>query len=233
MGQGGLAPPGTLSHLPLGVDGVWRSGGLDRTIDKVFYTSYHLTFWKDNIICNVSLTKGGSLIREPLSEAQMHLVENIARKVLANKEGKPFTIAAAAPPTWKVMPVSLVAHGKEMNGTAKAVSYEGKVYAASDALSALGLTVKAEKMPEKPKDRREAFKEFYLNKVRIVEVEKGNTHLKFEVGEKFYLVNGERTSLDTPARLVDGTPMVPLEVAAKALNLSFVWDAQRRVARVG
>jgi hypothetical protein len=163
----------------------------------------------------------------------MHLTENVARKILANKEGKQFTIATAAPKTWQVMPVSVVLRGKEMKGAARMVTCADEVYAAPDALTALGLTVKAEKIPERRKMSREAFKEFYLNKVKTVEVAKGKTHLKFEIGEKFYLVNGKRTPLDTPARLVDGVPLVPLEAAAKALKLSFVWDAQRRVARVG
>jgi hypothetical protein len=233
IGQSGLAPPGTLTNLPLGVDGVWWTGGLSRVAGKVVYINYGLVFWKDNVVCDVSLTKGGTWITEPLSESQMHLVENVARKILANKEGRQFTIVAAAPKEWQVMPVSLVVRDKEMKENSKAVAYAGQVYAAPDVLTALGLTVKAEKMPEKPKNRREAFKEFYLNKVKTVEVEKDQTNLKFEVGEKFYLVNGERTPLDTPARLVDGVPMVPLEVTAQALKMNFAWDAQRRVARVG
>jgi hypothetical protein len=226
-------PSGTLSNLPLGADGVWRSGGLRKVGDKIVYTNYTLVFWKDNIVCKIQFGKNGTWIREPLSEAEMHLTENVARKILANKEGKQFTIATAAPKTWQVMPVSVVLRGKEMKGGARMVTCADEVYAAPDALTALGLTVKAEKIPERQKMSREAFKEFYLNKVKTVEVAKGKTHLKFEIGEKFYLVNGKRTPLDTPARLVDGVPLVPLEAAAKALKLSFVWDAQHRVARVG
>jgi hypothetical protein len=263
----GFMPPGTMSNLPLGVDGSWWIGTMTEVEGKEVYASYHLVFWKDQVVCAVRFHKGGSLIAEPLSEREMHLepirkpvtlsgakglngeilrsaqndkgfsdrllVENIARKILANKEGRQFTIAAAAPSMWKVMPVSLVAHDKETKKAGKTVAYEGQVYAAPDALTALGLTVKVETMPEKPKDKREAFKDFYLNKVKTVVVEKDKTNLKFEVGEKFYFVNGERTPLDTPARLVDGVPMVPLAVAAKALRMNFAWDAQRRVARVG
>ncbi len=231
--QAGYMPPGTLSNLPLGVDGVWWAGGRRKVEGKIVFGDYTLVFWKDNIVCKVSLGKGGTWIREPLSESQMHLTENVVRKILANKEGKQFTITAAAPQTWQVMPVSLVLRGKEMKGAAKTVSCADEVYAAPDALTALGLTVKVAKMPERRKMSREVFKEFYLNKMKTVEVEKGKTNLKFEVGEKSYLVNGKHTPLVAPARLVDGVPMVPLTAVTKPLKLSFVWDSQRRVARVG
>jgi hypothetical protein len=94
------------------------------------------------------------------------------------------------------------------------------VYVSPAALEAVGAQVTWVASPKpKPGEKYiEAFQRYYGQKV--IGVGKGEVKVEFRFGEKTAQVNGEEVALDSPARFIDGLPMVPLEAVKDRLSLA-------------
>lgn len=165
----------------------------------------------------------------PLTREEIYLVENVARKVLANLEGLPFEVTTEPPKNWIVMPVQILLQGKplEVKPTRyksrikpppgypdsyeimppKPALWEGHVYVAPPVLEALGLKVEWD-----PRSRD-------LDDLKVT-VLRGEKKMTFTLGKKeATMADGTTRSLEVAPRMLDGFPVVPLEAVAAAFGL--------------
>jgi N-acetylmuramoyl-L-alanine amidase len=65
-----------------------------------------------------------------------------------------------------------------------------------------------------------------------VYVTKGDRVVVIPINEKFAYINGNKTDLSTPAKIINNKTMIPLRFAAEALDLEVGWDKTTRVASI-
>ena len=61
---------------------------------------------------------------------------------------------------------------------------------------------------------------------RMVVATSGNTDVRLRIGDRQAQVNGQWQTLDVPARIVNGSTMVPLRFVSEALGADVMWNAQ-------
>jgi len=166
-----VVPRGTSSGEPLGVELCWRGGGIPDGDTPAAWGYGLYILWKDNLVGEVDIRGVGTLMKHPVTKEEIHLVENVARKVLANLEGIPFEVTTKPPKDWIFKPVRLLVRGQPLTvprkrytsgwrhplggGPARPnlecemtppnpVLWRGHVLVAPSVLEALGLQVKTE-----------------------------------------------------------------------------------------
>jgi len=222
-----VIPRGTATGDPLGVELCWGGGSL-------LMWGYRLrVLWKDNLAGEVGISYRGAWPREPLpplTPEEIYLVENVARKVLANLEGIPFEVTTEPPKDWIVKPVQLLFQRKPLEVKPKHYksrikplpgspdSYEvvppkpalwgGQVYVAPPVLEALGLKVEWD-----PQSRD-------LDALKVT-VLRGEQKMTFTLGRKeATMADGTTRPLEGAPRMLDGFPVVPLEAVTTAFGLA-------------
>jgi hypothetical protein len=69
-------------------------------------------------------------------------------------------------------------------------------------------------------------------KTKTVTGAKDGVSVSLAIGENAATVNGARTPLDVPARIVSGRTLVPIRFVAESLSAAVEWDASRRVVAI-
>lgn len=67
---------------------------------------------------------------------------------------------------------------------------------------------------------------------QTVTADKGPTHVRLTIGLRTASINGEPTSLDLPAQIMDGATMVPLRFVSEALGANVDWNAQNQTVMI-
>lgn len=67
----------------------------------------------------------------------------------------------------------------------------------------------------------------YLNENRVALAYRENVEIEITDEKTLPYVNGEKISLDTPAKIIDGNIYVPIRLAAKSLGFNVGWDEEQ------
>ena len=190
---------GTFTGDPLGTDACWSNRGYDGKF------RYQLYFLKDTLTCSIDVYGTGTRIEREVSAEETYLVENIARKIIANIKRIPFEITTGPPKQWIVMPATMKFQGKPVDVKPRPAFWEGHVYVAPPVLKALGLQVEWD---EWDKDLKQ------------ITVSRGEEKMVFTLGEKTaQRSDGTTQPLEGAPRMLDGFPVVPLEAVTAAFGL--------------
>lgn len=68
--------------------------------------------------------------------------------------------------------------------------------------------------------------------MRTITATKGDTNVQLGIGDRRASVNGQDVMLDTPARIVNGTTMVPLRFVSEALGAEVNWDESAQLVSI-
>jgi hypothetical protein len=61
---------------------------------------------------------------------------------------------------------------------------------------------------------------------QTVSADRGPTHVRLTIGNRTASINGQPTSLDLPAQIIEGSTMVPLRFVSEALGANVDWNEQ-------
>ncbi|QPQ30785.1 copper amine oxidase N-terminal domain-containing protein [Lysinibacillus sp. JNUCC 51] len=67
---------------------------------------------------------------------------------------------------------------------------------------------------------------------QTVTASRGKTTIKLKVGSNKAIVNGKESFLDSPARIINSTTLVPVRFVGESLNLPVEWNSKLRVVNI-
>jgi hypothetical protein len=194
----GFIPRGTFTGDPLGVEACWYNRGYKT---ETFYELYTL---ENTLTCSIDVSGSGTRIQATTTE-EIHLAENIARKILANLKEIPFQITTGPPKDWIVMPAAVTFQGKPLEVKPKPALIEGHVYVSPPVLEALGLQVEWDEWDKNLKQ---------------ITVQRGEAKMVFTLGEEMArMTDGAIRLLEVAPWMLDGFPVVPLEAVTSVFGL--------------